>query len=318
MCILSDLKKLFASKDAPIKVIKYCIILIIILVLAIIILYTIVPTITGRSYSLFFDDGNITFEHDSVTFVISNNNQPGNKTVSISEPLINTYSIYPSMFSKGTQVIDSAHITFNPQRFPTSPSQPRPIIISVTGFELGEYHGWFILSGPNGFSVPITISTSPLIPESMMIIIIGALTSIIVIEVSKFANNETNKAISKDANESVVELRTKVRTEASATAQDCRDCASEDRLLRVAAIADFKTKIYEKRYSGIAAKAKQTLFSVIPALFALTLALFALVNNEMVTKVLELNFQNVIALFLLGAGIESVKGLLEKTNINSV
>jgi hypothetical protein len=260
--------------------------------------------------------------------VISNNNQPGNKTVSISEPLINTYSIYPSMFSKGTQVIDSAHITFNPQRFPTSPSQPRPIIISVTGFELGEYHGWFILSGPNGFSVPITISTSPLIPESMMIIIIGALTSIIVIEVAKFANNETNKelykiathgaAVAKASVEGRAEARARASTKASATAQDCRDCATQDRELRVAAIADFKTKIYEKRYSGNAAKAKQTLFSVIPALFALTLALFVFVNNEMVTKVLELNFQNVVALFLLGAGIESVKGLLEKTNISAV
>ena len=214
MCILSGLKKLFASKERPIRVIKYCVILIIILTLAIIIFYTIVPIITGRPYSLFFDDGNITFEHDSATFVISNNNQLGNKTVSISEPLMNTYSIYPSTFSKGTQVIDSAHITFNPQRFPTSPSQPRPIIISVTGFELGEYHGWFILSGPNGFSVPITISTSPLIPESMMIIIIGALTSIIVIEVAKFANNETNKEVNKNA--TVKAARAKASAKASA------------------------------------------------------------------------------------------------------
>jgi hypothetical protein len=312
MCILS-----VTNTKAPGRVIKICVFSIIILIVSIIIFYTIVPTITGRSYSLFFDDGNITFEHDSVTFVISNNNQPGNKIVSISEPLMNTYSIYPSTFSKGTQVIDSSQITFNPQRFPTSPSQPKPIIISVTGFELGEYHGWFILSGPNGFSVPITLSTSPLIPESMMIIIIGALTSIMVIEVAKFANNETNKDIYEKATESV-RASTNARAEASATTQDCRDCASEDRLLRVAAIADFKTKIYERRYSGNAAIAKQTLFSVIPALSALTLALFALVNNEMVTKVLELNFQNVIALFLLGAGIESVKGLLEKTNINSV
>ena len=305
MCILSE---------APIRVIKYCAFLIIMLIIAIIILYTIVSLII-KPYSLFFDDGDITFEHDSMTFVISNNNQPGDKIISISEPLMNSYSMYPSTFSKGTQVIDSADITLNPDRFSTSPSQPKQITISVTGFEIGEYHGWFVISGTNSFSVPVTLSTPPLIVESMMIIIIGALISIIVIEVAKYSNNESKKKIRVNALAEIDQINS---GQALANVPQPEKTVVVNRLLEVETLTELEIKTFELRYSGPTAIAKQTLLSIIPALFALALALIAFVNDDVVTKVLELNFQNIVALFVLGAGIESVKGLLEKINISAV
>jgi hypothetical protein len=247
-------------------------------------------------YSVMFKESDITFQHDEtgVTFVIDKIDQVGTKSMSISDlvdnPVGNDYSIFATMFSNGGQLID-LDFRFDNQpllAFQTSLGQPTLIEISVNKqFGLGKYHGWFILPGPNGFSIPITLSTPPLIAQSMMIIIIGALTSIIVIEIARLADYR---------------IQNKLKLNATIIADPI-----------FASKVDRKIKVFEDRYSGITAIIKQASLSFLPALFALALALFAFINNELVTKVLELNFQNVVALFLLGAGIESLKELFNQS-----
>jgi hypothetical protein len=53
----------------------------------------------------------------------------------------------------------------------------------------------------------------------------------------------------------------------------------------------------------------------LPAVFALALAFAAFINNELVTNVVVLDFQSVVTLFVLGAGIESIKELFSKTDV---
>ena len=275
-----------------------CIILIIILSAIISLTYSDSVDPSKKSYSLMFDDSSTTFQHEEggVTFVIDDFDQAGDKTMSISDLVDNTvgndYSIYASEFSNGRQLID-LDIKFDNQQlgsFHTSNGKSTQIEISVNKqFKLGEYHGWFILPGPNGFSIPITLSTPPVVLPSMLIIIIGALTSIIVIEVTRLADFYIQEKVSNDI---------------TIMADP-----------RVAAVVNYKINFFKERYSGITTIIKQTLLSFLPAMFALGLALFAFINNEMVTTVLELNFENVVGLFLLGAGIESIKELFNRTNV---
>jgi hypothetical protein len=266
--------------------------------------------ITEKSYSLLFDDGAITLEHDGTKFVIFNNNQPGDKMMSISDPVVKDYFIYATTFSKGTQAIDS--FEFDPERFSTSDSQPTSIRVSVAGpFELGEYHGWFVFPGANSFSIPVTLSTPPLYAQSIMIISIGALTSIIMIELTKHANKKMDE-----------EKNTLARQELNIAGVQPGDPAfvgllpSEQtyiiNLKRDEIISENKIKAYDARYAGPAAVAKNALLSLVPGIFALLIAILGFVNNDMIGKIIEFNFQNILALFILGLGIESTKLVFDR------
>jgi hypothetical protein len=48
-------------------------------------------------------------------------------------------------------------------------------------------------------------------------------------------------------------------------------------------------------------------------LFAAIVGVIAFLNNIYVTSIVELNFQDVIILFGLGAGISSIKALLDRS-----
>jgi hypothetical protein len=156
-----------------------------------------------------------------------------------------------------------------------------------------------------------TLSTPPLIVQSMMIIIIGALTSIIVIELTKYANNQQK-----------IKLRDTARSQTNniigyrdLTSLSLADQTTVSKLKEVEAMSDLKVTAYRAQYSGPAAALKNAFLSFLPALFALALAFAAFINNEIVMKITVLDIQNVIALFLLGAGIESIKELFTRTNI---
>jgi hypothetical protein len=273
-----------------------------------------------KDYSLMFDVSDLTYQHvdSGATFVIDNMNQAGNKPMSVSDLVDNAvgndYSIYASMFSNGGQLID-LDIRFDNQRvfqFHTSLGQPALIEISVNKqFELGEYRGWFILPGQNGFSVPITISTPPLIVQSMAIIIIGALTSIIVIELSKYVNNEQRIKLRDSATSKINNIiGHQVLTNLSSA-----DQITVSKLKEVEAMSDLKVTAYHAQYAGPAAALKNAFLSFLPALFALALAFAAFINNEMVMKITVLDIQSIIALFLLGAGIESIKELFNRMDV---
>jgi hypothetical protein len=169
-----------------------------------------------------------------------------------------------------------------------TPGHVSSIDVAVTKIlDPGTYYGSFTLSGPETIHVPAVISTSPIISVSMIVVFIGILSSIALVEFGKLKNREASCRMTTRAN----------------VAQGVKDMAL------------YKVERYKLRYDGLGGKTRTILIDVIPGLFALVLAYVGLVNNEIVGTISDLSFQNVIALFTLGFGIESAKELADRVSV---
>jgi hypothetical protein len=310
--------------EAPIKVVIISAILIAALLITLLISYYFLTTSDDEKvYSITFDNSTTTLQQGNLSMVLDYNNRKGSKILSISdlvpEPTKNIYSIYASVLSKDSNIINYSNIIFKDRKFQTSYGYPALLYISVNKpFEIGEYHGWFTFLGPNTFSIPITLSTPPLYFESILIIAIGALTSMIMMELTKhtgkkivngentLATKELNifKGVLPPGSTAFVGLQPEMQTYII-------------NLERDKMISDYKIKAYDARYAGPAAAAKNALLSLVPGIFALLIAIFGFVNNETVGEVIEFNFQNVFTLFVLGVGIESTKTLLDRIKVDT-
>lgn len=226
--------------------------------------------------------------------MISNNNDFSPKTIGVTDESVSgsgtDYTISPSVFDGEQNFISPSGITFSGQPIGTltvTPGHVSSIDVAVTKIlDPGTYYGSFILSGPGTIRVPAVISTSPIISVSMIIVFIGILSSIALVGFGKLKNKEASCRLTTKAN----------------VAQGVKDMAL------------YKVEKYKLRYDGFG-QTRTILIDVIPGLFALVLAYVGLVNNEIVGTITDPSFQNVIALFTLGLGIESAKELADRVSV---
>jgi hypothetical protein len=310
------------------KVITVCILAIIVLIIFIATSYLHLSIIENKEYSVAFGNTDtFNFYKDGDLTTVSNN-EDNSKSLSLyglSTVVLPESKIFASLFSdKDNDIINFEDIVFGNQRVsPLQVDSDRPTIVqvSVKNLDLGLYHGWFYITGPQNYSIPITISTVPMLVQSVLIIIIGAISTIAILELKKYVDRK-NKFKTRDALYEEIGGKGGLDDNIIGFSQSA-DPADEELLLsakiqreskmQAAILADLKGKDMKYRYSGLAAKLRQAALSLVPGLFAIIVGVAAFLNNDYVISIVELNFQDVIILFGLGAGIESIKALFDRS-----
>jgi hypothetical protein len=311
--------------EAEIKVILLCIYGIEVLTISVVLSYYSFSIIENKTYSVAFGN-NETFNfyrEGDLTAIISNNgaNSQSLSLYGLSTTTPPQPTIFASLFSDmDNDIIGFENIVFDDQRvLPLQVHADRPTIsqVSVRHLDLGLYHGWFYITGQKNYSIPITISTVPMLGQSILIIVIGAISAIAILELQKYAKRKNMRKKKQDLYKEIANIDAyayiKRVTETINPYVEALLRIQKESKIEAAALADSKEKDLENRYSGLAAQFRQAALSLAPMLFAAIVGATAFLNNNYVTSIVELNFQDVMILFGLGAGISSIKALFDRS-----
>jgi hypothetical protein len=316
--------------EAETTVILICILAIIVLSVYVAASYHYFSTMENKAYSVAFGNNEtFNFYRDGDLTAILSNNENNSQSLSLYGFGTTTppqSRIFASLFSDmDNDIIDFGDIVFDGQRvLPLQVHPDRPTIsqVSVRNLDLGLYHGWFYITGQKNYSIPITISTVPMLGQSILIILIGSISAIAILELQKYAKRKNMPKKKQELYEEIEDINAYTDAYISGVAGPINP--NEEALLwsattqreskmQAVALAESKEKDLKNRYSGLAAKLRQAALSLAPMLFAAIVGVIAFLNNIYVTSIVELNFQDVIILFGLGAGISSIKALLDRS-----
>jgi hypothetical protein len=267
--------------EAEIKVILLCISAIEVLTIFVVLSYLHFSTIENKTYSVafgnketfnFYRDGNL-------TAILSNNenNSQSLDLYGLSTTTPPQSRIFASLFSDtDNDIIDFGDIVFDDQRvFPLQVHADRPTIsqVSVRNLDLGLYHGWFYITGQINYSIPITISTVPMLGQSILIIVIGSISAIAILELDKYAKRKNMPKIRQDLYKEIEDIDA-YTSEVTGTTNPNEEAllwsaiTQRESKMAAAALADSKEKDLENRYSGLTAQLRQAALSLAPMLFA--------------------------------------------------
>jgi hypothetical protein len=301
------------SKTPETRVIRVCIAVIIILIGLVGISYFVAAYTEKKDFFVYFGNNEPlnSYRDEELTAVINNNNYVDSHKLSL-YGLSSTSSIFASLFSDNDgDSISHQGITFsNGGQLQPQTGSPIETQVTINSMALGSYNGWFYIIDQNNYSLPINISTPPMIIQSILIIMIGAATAIAFLEIDKIVKK---KHYGKTKNTLQIEI---ANAQANIANLAGIAKATEESKIAIksqeAAVVDAKKRALDDRFSGRAGKARQAILNLASGLFAVIVGLLAFINNDYVISIVDLNFQEAIVLFGLGAGISSLKDLVAR------
>jgi hypothetical protein len=266
----------------------------------------------------FFIDfaGDISFNNGNSTWLIDNQGDRNTKRISVyrvgtvlSPNLLPEVVRASELFDLTGKNLDSRNIGLNgtPVLMANFSNGRNIIDVTLNDSSLfpSSFDGRILVSGGTPESVPITISTKPLLFESILLVVIGALTSVCIWEVIRYFKTKTK-------NISFVSLNGRYDQLQGLTANPAIQ-AEMDYIGRLKAVY-FTELITEKtrNTSGRVTIPKIVIMEVLASLLGVAIALFGILYNESVTGVKVLDFYQVLTLLGIGLGVGSLKELVDK------
>jgi hypothetical protein len=257
-----------------------------------------------KNYSLTFNgNGDTTFENSNFMVTADNHNEPSkllhiyglNKMPFIAN-ISSTYLSYQNGRISQNLTFDHNASKLTNVRIEHS---AYPLNVSIDILQGGIFQGRLILDTANAtYSIPIVVTTEPLIVGGILMVIVGILLSITIWEAIKYFN----KKIYENQVNALVPSNTQF---AAFSAQQHTD-------MRAAAIIKARAKALENRYSNASDSSKQILLNVGSIIFGIAIGIFALPNNQYITGLRVIDGTAVIVLLGIGLGIGSLREFLEK------
>lgn len=242
--------------------------------------------------------GDLTFTDESgSTWLIDNRESNHEKLLIVYWSGNETKGNVPSQTIKSSELVDqnqksldSSNINFNgfSVLIANLTHGRNEITISLAdgSLSLGSFSGNIILDGSISDSIPITISTKPLVKYDIMLVVIGALISVCMWEIIRFYKN---KILSKN-NTQVASL--------------------SGNALNVLAVE--RTRNLIRNASPSVTIPKIVLIELFSILLGIAVALFGVLYNESVIGVLILGAYEVMVLIGIGLAAGSLKELVDK------
>jgi hypothetical protein len=255
-------------------------------------------------------NGRITFNEDKMSLLIENRHNDSSRIIEI-DGLDDTSKtkIYSSALRTPSGNTIKSHIT--PSSILDQSSGSVKFVLDTELTEPASYNGWLLLRGQaNQHVIPINISSPPMFPQALMIVLIGSVSSIAFWETIHYYDQknmqEKNKEIKRKADDI---FRNEVPQEP--------DLMKKRNLLIRATSLKLQrdaTRSKEKsRYETVAGTAKMTFTAIGSSGFAIIVALLGLLNNDYLKGITFLNYQDIGVLFGLGFAAASIKELIVRS-----
>jgi hypothetical protein len=263
-----------------------------------------------KGYSLSFGgNGDTTFENSNFMVTVDNHNERSKVLhihgLSNTPFLANISSTYLS--DQNGRISENVTFDGNSPKLTNlkidRSTHPLNVVVNIQ--QGGIFQGRLILETANvTYSIPIVVTTKPLIVGCILIVIVGILLSITIWEIIK---NSNKKIYNKQADELVPQQNMQ-------NYQEFMNMDFRQRQTRVSAAAIIKARAetLENRYSNANDSSKQILLNIGSIVFGIAIGIFALPNNQYITGLRIIDGTAVIVLLGIGLGIGSLREFLEK------
>lgn len=261
-----------------------------------------------KDFSIMFADDLSFNDDDRATWLINNQDRNYEKLLLVyrtSDSSVPDIIKSSDLVDDSGKSIESDNIRFNGQPVYSSNfiAGWNSIKITFTDHSLlpGSFEGRILVGGGIPESIPITISTKPLLTEAILLVIIGALISVCIWELARHLKNKArNKQTSefKDALDNT-KLQLDDTQKSNITAQ-----------MNVNQVELLKEKV-RNNSPGVTIP-KIAIAELFSALLGIVIALFGVLYNENVTGVQVLDAYQVLVLAGIGLAAGSLKELVDK------
>jgi hypothetical protein len=290
-------------------VVIYCVIIFIVLIITLALYQATYLQSLSEDYIL-TSDGKITFSEDNMSLVIDNRHDDSSRIIEIDGvDDISTARIYSSALrtSSGDTIIPKITV----QKLNSESSGSFRFVPEKELTQPASYDGWLFIRGmAQEHTVPINLSSPPMLPQALIIVLIGSVSSIAFWEVIHYLNE---KNIEKKNDEIKQKADDIFEHKAPAEGDRMKKFNMYIRATSLKLQTDATRSKEKSRYETRAGSAKMTFTAVGSSAFGIIVALLGLLNNEYLMGITFLNYQDIGVLFGLGFGATSLKELFVKS-----
>jgi hypothetical protein len=262
----------------------------------------------GKDYAL-TSNGEIIVSEDNMSLSIDNTHNDNTRIIEIDGvDDISNARIYSSNlrtpsgdYLGSNMTLSSTSENSGSVKFVPSKELPKP----------GLYYGWLTIRGSaNEHIIPITMSSPPMLPQALIIVLIGSVSSIAFWDIIHYYGRKNMQEKNKITEDKADQIFT--------TAVNVDDPVTKNSMLQRATALknqrDSKRSKEKSVYDTKAGTAKVTFSAAASSAFAIIVALLGLLNNDYLMGITFLNYQDIGVLFGLGFGATSLKELIIKSN----
>jgi hypothetical protein len=283
-------------------IITICSIVLLILSLA---AFAVISSTEAKTYSLTFD-GDSTFNDGPITLLIDNSAGHSTKVLSIYGLQLHSKVKVSSTYLSSSIERVQGEITFDKESvfdLPDVTKLPLVINVSVDNIEKGGiFQGRMILEeGLTVYSIPITVSTEPLVTGAILLVNIGVVLSLAIWEAIKLLNQNYYKSGAE-----------RLLTTPDLTVAGFSNTDHTQLKVRAAATLRAREQILVNRYSNARDTSKQIILDIGSIVFAIAIGLFSLPYDEIIINARHIDVSAVIVLIGIGMGVGSLREFLER------
>lgn len=267
-----------------------------------------IQLVEPNKYSLTFN-GDLTYYDGSITLVVNNNDKNPIKKILIYGSNNNTELKVSSshLVDESHLAINSANITFDGKSeilLKELKHEPKVIDVSIDNISPGEYTGRIIFTGNDTTTVPIKVTTEPLVVSALLWVLIGILISVISWEV-------INHLTVRYYDDSETRLTRKIN-KTEVTQSNKQQLEDNKKMLEVVKSNKHKQQVkHNYRWSG-SGWPRQAIYIIGSAGFAMSVGVISLLTNDYVTGQRTIEPVEIMVLIGIGLGIGSLKEFVDK------
>ena len=290
------------------EVVIICAIGIIVLIGSFVIYQVIYLNNLSNNYAL-TSNGQIIVNDDNMSLSIDNSNANSSRIIEIDGvDNIAKAKIYSSNLRTSSGDHFGSNITISPSSENSGLAKFTP---DRNLTREGSYDGWLNIKGQkNVHIIPINVSSPPMLPQALIIVLIGSVSSIAFWDIIHYYGRKNTQEKNRVTENKADEIFESARNET--------DKLEKNSLLQRATSLknqrDSKRSKEKSIYETKAGTAKVTFSAAASSAFGIIVALLGLLNNDYLMGITFLNFQDIGVLFGLGFGAASLKELIIKTN----
>lgn len=254
-------------------------------------------------------NGQIIVSDDNMSLSMDNSNHNGSRIIEIDGvDNISNARIYSSTLRTSSGEHFGSSITLTPSSENSGLAKFTP---DKKLTQQGSYDGWLNIKGQtNQHIIPINVSSPPMLPQALIIVLIGSVSSIAFWDdIHYYGRKNTqvkNRVIENKADE--------IFKEAGSEPDHLKRNSLLQRATNLKNQRDSKRSKEKSLYETEAGTAKVTISAAASSAFGIIVALLGLLNNDYLLGITFLNYQDIAVLFGLGFGATSLKELIIKTN----
>jgi hypothetical protein len=291
-------------------VVIYCIFAFIILIVILALYQTTYLQNLSKDYIL-TSNGRIIFSEDKMSLVIDNRHDNSSRIIEIDGvDDISKTRIYSTALKTSSGNTIKPDITMEPS-ISDRGSGSAKFDLKKELTQPASYEGWLLIRGQaKEHIIPINISSPPMLPQALIIVLIGSVSSIAFWEIIHYYDQKRTQKKNKDIEDKANEIYQ------YEVANEPDQMKKRNLLIRATSLKlqrDATRSKEKSRYDTRAGTAKMTFTAVGSSAFSIILALLGLLNNDYLKGIAFLNYQDIGVLFGLGFAATSLKELIVKS-----